>query len=107
MTSTPDGWVGTMFISTVGGIEFQWDAAPGQLVHGRSERVLPAFVLEDATIRPDSSPSLEITLFADGAEPKAITLPVETRREPAPQPVPVPAPFNSLLSMMRRACRRA
>lgn len=106
MTSTPNGWVGNMFISTVGGIEFQWDAAPGQLVHGRSERVLPAFVLEDATIRPDSSPSLEITLFADSAEPKVITLPVGTRREPLPQPDPVPAPPDSLLSMMRRAVAR-
>jgi hypothetical protein len=75
------GWTSTMFVNMLGAIEAQWDGGADEIIHGKWERVLPIFKLQGSHVLPGQTPSLEITVVADGVEPRTMMVPVQTATE--------------------------
>ena len=71
------------FTHMTGYIDFLWESAD-RLVHRKSERRLPDFVLGNASILPDTEPKIEISVYADRMPPVHLTLPVTTYRTGTP-----------------------
>ncbi len=72
-----DGWAPAPSVNQVGVYEVQWDGGADQIVHGRWSRRLPGLDVTGLTsVGGDQPTVLEVTLVADGVDPRTLRLPV-------------------------------
>jgi hypothetical protein len=77
MLTTPEGWQATRSGNMVGVTEVQWDGGVDNMIHGKWMRGLPPLNFRDVEVVPGDSPHLEVTVVADGMDPKTVRLPVQ------------------------------
>ena len=77
LRTTSPNWEAVTFASTVGVTELLWDGGADRMIHGLGLRKLPGFTLSEALIIVGVPRDVEVTLFADGTEPRTTVFSVQ------------------------------